>query len=487
MNKVRVRFAPSPTGYLHVGNARTALFNWLFARHHHGTFILRIEDTDVERSTENSTESILSDLRWLKLEWDEGPDVGGPYGPYKQSLRLKLYEKYLDELRQKGHVYPCYCTSEELQTRREKMLAQGRPPRYDNRCRALTAAQREKLAGEGRKPNWRFVVPERKSLHVQDLVRGRVEFDTAIMGDFVVVKSDGNPTFHFAVCIDDACMGITHVIRGEDHLSNTPRHLLLFQALGFVPPQFAHLSMILGPDGSRLSKRHGASSVMELRSMGYLPEAVDNYLALLGWSPRGKKEIVEPDEMAAQFDIKDVNRSSAIFDMEKLGWVNSQYLRKAPEGRIADLALPYLRDAGLIGGQLTEEEFTFLRKVICLVLPYVKSCSELPEHARMFLSETLPEGGQEIRQVLAGPKVRDVLESLKSGLEELEDWTPEAVKAFFVLEAKKLGVGGKEFFIPARVAITGQMHGPELMDVLPLLGKKRCVARIQETIARLGF
>ena len=481
---VRVRFAPSPTGYLHVGNARTALFNWLFAHHHHGKFILRIEDTDVERSTEDSTESILSDLRWLKLEWDEGPDIGGSAGPYKQSLRMKIYEKYLEILRQKGLVYPCYCTNEELQTRRERQLAQGRPPRYDNRCRDLAAGTRNPHGSQGTKPTWRFIVPEEK-LRVQDLIRGNVEFDTATLGDFVIVKSDGGPTFHFAVCIDDALMGITHVIRGEDHLSNTPRHLLLFRALDFNPPFFAHLSMILGPDGARLSKRHGASSIMELRNLGYLPEAVDNYLALLGWSPRDKKEIVDADTMANQFDLKDVNKSAAIFDVEKLGWVNSQYLRKAPEGRITDMALPFLRDAGLIGGDLSEQDHAYVRKVMRILVPYVKNLSELPGHARIFFAQDEDGWSQEVAQILQQPNVREMLEGFARDLSELGEWQPKGVKAFLMQEAKKLGVGPKEFYMPVRAAITGHSHGPELMDVLPILGKEQCLARIHKTISRL--
>ncbi len=482
--KVRVRFAPSPTGYLHVGNARTALFNWLFARRHHGTFILRIEDTDVERSTEDSGDSILSDLRWLKLDWDEGPDVGGPFGPYKQSLRLKLYEKYLEKLKAKNLAYPCYCAPEELQRRREKQLSEGRPPRYDNRCRDLSAEQIASLELAGTKASWRFRVREEK-LCVHDLVRGDVSFDTATLGDFVIVKSDGNPTFHFAVCIDDALMGITHVIRGEDHLSNTPRHLLLFRELGFAVPGFAHLSMILGPDGSRLSKRHGASSVMELRALGYLPEAAVNYMALLGWSPRSKKEIVDVDAMAAEFDVKDVSKSAAIFDMEKFGWVNSQYLKKAPEGKIADAALPYLRDAGLVGGDLGEEEFAYLRKVIRVVVPYVKNLTELPAHARMFLAQEDPEWTGDVAEVLRGARVPELLGRLSVDLNQFQDWEPKAVQAFLTQEAKTMGLGGKEFYMPVRAALTGHIHGPELMDVIPILGKERCLARIQQTLTRL--
>ncbi len=482
--KVRVRFAPSPTGYLHVGNARTALFNWLFARHHHGTFILRIEDTDVERSTDDSTESILSDLRWLKLEWDEGPDIGGPMGPYKQSLRSKIYEKHLSILKEKKLVYPCYCMPEELQKRRDKELAEGRPPKYDNRCRDLSPAQRKAHESQGEKPSWRFIVPAEK-LRVKDLVRGDVEFDTATLGDFVIVKSDGGPTFHFAVCIDDALMGVTHVIRGEDHLSNTPRHLLLFRALGFTPPQFAHLSMILGPDGSRLSKRHGASSIMELRNMGYVPEAVDNYLALLGWSPRNKQEIVDLDAMAGQFEVKDVNKSAAIFDMEKLGWVNSQYLRKEPEGKIADMALPYLKDAGLIGGELNEQEYAYLLKVIHVLIPYVKNLSELPAHARMFFTQEDDGGSEEAAQILRGPKVRELLEGFAKDLGMLGEWEPKSVKAFLAQEVKKLGLGPKDFYMPIRAALTGHGHGPELMDVIPILGKDQCLARIQKAITNL--
>ncbi len=281
-------------------------------------------------------------------------------------------------------------------------------------------------------------------------------------------------------------MEITHVIRGDDHLSNTPRHLLLFKALGFVAPQFAHLSMILGSDGSRLSKRHGASSVMELRTMGYLPEAVDNYLGLLGWSPRSKKEIVDLELMASEFDIKDVNKSPAIFDMEKFGWVNSQYLRKAPEGRGTDLALPYLRDAGLIGGDLNEEDFATLRKVIRLVLPYVKNLSELPAHVRMFLAQEEEVWSEEVAGVLAGPRVKELLSRVAVDLTGLEEWEPKAMQAFLSQESKTMGLGGKDFYMPLRAAITGQMHGPELMDVMPILGKDRCLHRMARTLSLLN-
>src|SRR5918993_549148 len=332
---MRLRFAPSPTGLLHVGNARTALFNWLLARGQGATFILRIEDTDVERSTRESERAILEDLRWMGLDWDEGVDAGGDKGPYRQSERLDLYRTHARELLARGDAYYCFCSAETLEADRQAALAAGRPPMYPGTCRAipLTDARRRVEAGE--LAVIRFRVPEHREITFDDVVRGRVRFETDIIGDPVLVRSEGIPAYNFAVVVDDALMDITHVIRGEDHISNTPRQLLLYEAFGWSPPTFAHVSLVLGPDHSPLSKRHGATSVKEFRERGYLPEALTNYLALLGWSPGESEELLPLEEMARRFDLEDVGHSAGVFDVEKLAWMNRHYMKIAAPRRIA--------------------------------------------------------------------------------------------------------------------------------------------------------
>src|SRR5215470_15890266 len=355
---MRVRFAPSPTGQLHVGNARTALFNWLLARGRSGTFILRIEDTDVERSTRESEQAILRDLQWLCLNWDEGPDAGGSHGPYRQSERLHLYESYAKELLSAGAAYYCFCSTAQLDAERQQALAAGRPALYAGTCRRLPRDQAEARIAQGERPAIRFRVPEHRDVVFTDAVRGEVRFQTDVIGDPVIVRADGHPAYNFAVVVDDALMEITHVIRGEDHISNTPRQVLLYEAMGFTPPKFAHLALVLGPDHSPLSKRHGATSVAEFRAKGYLPEAFVNYLALLGWSPRpgsagGRSaaddaaELLPVDELARRFSLERVGHSAGVFDEEKLAWANRHYLKMADPARIAALSVPYFQEAGV--------------------------------------------------------------------------------------------------------------------------------------------
>jgi len=340
--KVRVRFAPAPTGYLHLGSARAALFNFLFAKGRKGVFILRIEDTDKERSREEYEEDILEGLRWLNLSWDEGPDKGGEFGPYRQSEREDIYKRYAKILLDKEIAYPCYCTEEELRERRREDLKQKKAPKYDGRCRGLSKEERENFEKRGRKPTLRFKVSS-QILEVLDLIRSKVVFDTSLIGDFIITRQDGTSSFIFANVLDDALMKVTHVIRGDDHLSNTPRQVLLYQALGLPLPEFAHIPMILAPDRSKLSKRHGAVSVGEYKKKGYLPEALVNYLALLGWSPeRSTQEFFSLKELTEQFSLRRVSKSGAIFDFKKLDWMNGCYLRKSSLDRITKLSWPYL-------------------------------------------------------------------------------------------------------------------------------------------------
>jgi len=385
---MRVRFAPSPTGQLHVGNARTALFNWLLARGHDGTFILRIEDTDVERSTKQSEESILDDLRWLGLEWDEGPDVGGSGGPYRQSERLHLYSSYANELLAGGHAYYCFCAPQKLEDDRRKDLAAGRPPKYRGTCRSLSPEDARRRIEAGERGVIRFRVPEHVDVAFQDLVRGEVTFSTDVIGDYVIVRSDGHPAYNFAVVVDDALMEITHVIRGEDHISNTPRQVLLYRALSFTPPQFAHLSMVLGPDHTPLSKRHGATSVSEFRARGYLPEALTNYLALIGWSPRSgggqtaeDAELMPIDEMARRFALEDVGHSAGVFDPEKLAWMNRHYMKAAPPARLVAESIRFFQARGYLARSTDAAlEYLLLRRLEARAHQVAAQVIEVAQH-----------------------------------------------------------------------------------------------------------
>src|SRR3954469_1298178 len=382
---MRVRFAPSPTGQLHVGNARTALFNWLLSRGHDGTFILRIEDTDAERSTKESEESILQDLRWLGLEWDEGPDVGGASGPYRQSERLHLYTSYANELLSSGHAYHCFCSPQKLEDDRREDLASGRPPKYRGTCRDLPPDHARRRLDGGERAVVRFRVPEHIDVAFQDMVRGEVTFSTDVIGDPVLVRSDGRPAYNFAVVVDDALMEVTDVIRGEDHISNTPRQLLLYRALGFAPPRFAHLSLVLGPDHTPRSKRPCATSVVEFRTRGYLPEALTNYLALIGWSPRSDAsvagstdELMPADELARRFALEDVGHSAGVFDPEKLAWMNRHYMKQLPSSRIARDALPFFTTRGFVrkAGDLAAE---YIETLLPMAAGSVDRLEEIPE------------------------------------------------------------------------------------------------------------
>src|SRR5476649_201308 len=374
---MRVRFAPSPTGQLHVGNARTALFNWLLARGSGATFILRIEDTDAERSTRESEAAIVRDLRWLGLDWDEGPDIGGAHGPYRQSERLHLYQSYAKELLAANAAYHCFCSMAQLDAERQEALAAGRPAQYAGTCRRLSREQAETRIAAGERPAIRFRIPEERDVVFTDVVRGDVRFQTDVIGDPVIVRADGHPAYNFAVVVDDALMEVTHVIRGEDHISNTPRQILLYEALGFAPPAFAHLAMVLGPDHSPLSKRHGATSVAEFRSKGYLPEALVNYLALVGWSPGHGDELLPIEELARRFSLEAVGHSAGVFDEEKLAWANRHYLKIADASRLAELSLPYFNEAAV---RLAPDErgLAFLAAAMAMASSSVDRLNQVP-------------------------------------------------------------------------------------------------------------
>src|SRR5687768_12280413 len=375
---MRLRFAPSPTGQLHVGNARTALFNWLLAKGQDGTFIVRIEDTDIERSSRESERAILEDLRWMGLDWSEGIEAGGDRGPYRQTERLHMYRAYAVELLSSGAAYYCFCSAEQLEADRQAALAAGRPPKYVGRCRDLTRDDARRRIEKGERAVIRFRVPEgNRDIVFNDLVRGEVRFSTDVIGDPVLVRSDGVPAYNYAVVIDDALMEITHVIRGEDHISNTPRQVLLYEAFGWRPPTFAHVSLVMGPDHSPLSKRHGATSVAEFRARGFLPEALTNYLALIGWSPGADQELLPIDELAARFRLEDVGHSAGVFDVEKLAWVNRHYLKTAAPARLARLAVPYLQQVGWLA-EPSPGDLSYLESVIPVAAASVDRLEQIP-------------------------------------------------------------------------------------------------------------
>ena len=466
---MRVRFAPSPTGQLHVGNARTALFNWLLAHGKDGIFILRIEDTDAERSTRESEISILEDLRWLGLDWDEGPDVGGAHGPYRQSERLHLYASYANELLNGGHAYYCFCSPAKLDEDRKADLAASRPPKYHGTCRRIAADEARARIDAGERPVIRFRVPEVGDVTFRDLVRGEVTFSSEVIGDPVLVRSDGRPAYNFAVVVDDAVMEVTHVIRGEDHISNTPRQVLLYQALGFTPPEFAHLSLVLGPDHTPLSKRHGATSVSEFRERGYLPEALVNYLALIGWSPGGDKELLPIQELARRFALEDVGHSAGVFDPEKLAWMNRHYMKEAAPARLAAESARYFLSRGYLRRR-TDEGMEYLVSVLPMAVGYADRLEEIPDRLK-FLFEFDPAvalARGEVASVLHESGARQVIAALPEAIEgPLKD--RESFRAMANRLKERTGHKGKALFHPIRVALTGEGAGPELDLAVPAI------------------
>lgn len=478
LEKVRVRFAPSPTGPFHIGGARSALFNYLFARKHGGQIVLRIEDTDRERSSQESETDILESMKWLGIDWDEGPDVGGEFGPYRQMERLDIYNKYVEQLLDKGYAYYCYCTEEELEEERQDQMAKGEMVRYSGKCREICEVDRKRLEAEGRKGAVRFRVPDDETIIINDLVRDEVSFESSGMGDFVIIKSDGIPTYNFAVVVDDLEMGITHVIRAEEHLPNTPRQVLVYQALEVQPPKFAHVSLILGKDHSKMSKRHGATSINQYRELGYLPEALVNFLALLGWAPEGEEEVLSMEELISAFDLDRVSKSPAVFDMEKLQWLNGLYIRNTDVKKITELALPYYQKAGYASQTPDAAEYALLETVTAAITKYLNCLSEVPQYAAVFFDKDFSFETNEAKELLKEEQVPQVMESLVAKLEALGVLTPENTKKVFKEITKELGLKGNKVYMPIRIALTGAMHGPELNDIISVLGLEEVKRRI---------
>jgi glutamyl-tRNA synthetase/nondiscriminating glutamyl-tRNA synthetase len=471
----RVRFAPSPTGLLHVGNARTALFNWLLARRLRGTFILRIEDTDAQRSTAKSEAAILRDLRWLGLDWDEGPEAGGAHGPYRQSARLDLYQSHARALLARRQAYYCFCPPAQIDAERHAARAAGLPPRYSGRCRALAPGEAGDRVARGEAAAVRFRVPESREIALTDRVRGVVTFHTDVIGDPVILRADGMPAYNFAVVVDDALMEVTDVVRGEDHLSNTPRQLLLYEALGFAAPRFAHLALVLGPDQSPLSKRHGATSVREFREKGYLPEALVNYLALLGWSPGEGSEILPLAVMADRFAIEAVGHRAAVFDEEKLAWVNRHYLKAADPARLAALVLPYLERAGFARpGAAAATGQAYLASVVPMAAASVDRLEQAADRLRLVFVYD-PEAllaGAAARDELRAPEAREVIAALAAELATAPRLVDrEAFRAAAGRVAQRTGRKGRALFHPMRLALTAASEGPELDLLIPAIDR----------------
>jgi glutamyl-tRNA synthetase len=474
---IRLRFAPSPTGYLHVGGARTALFNWLYARRTGGAFVLRIEDTDVERSSEDMVTGILDSLRWLGLDWDEGPEVGGPYGPYFQSQRLDRYRERAERLVRTGHAYYCYCDPEELKARREAAQAAGDAWAYDRRCLALAPGEIAAREAEGRPRAIRVRIPEGRTVFT-DLVRGEIEIEHATIEDFVVLRRDGHPTYHLSVVVDDVDMRITDVVRGEDHISNTPKQVLLYEAFGEPVPRFAHVPLILGPDKKRLSKRHGATSVTEYERQGILPEAMVNFLALLGWSPgAGDREVFTRDELVSLFTLEGISGGNAVFNPEKLEWFNQQHIARMPDDRLIARLEPLLREAGLWQDAFAAGRREWLVQVLALLRPRAKRLQDFVEKGRLFLAEGVEADPAAVRKHLTAD-MRGHLAALAGAYAGLPQFTRELLETALRELADSRSVKPAALIHAARVAVTGSTVSPGLFETFELLGRERVLDRL---------
>lgn len=481
MNQIRVRFAPSPTGYLHIGGARTALYNWLFAKKNKGKFILRIEDTDIERSSEQSINTIIDGLKWLGLDWDEGPDIGGKFGPYLQSKRLNIYKKYAEKLLNENKAYRCFCTPEEIKQKREKARKEKKPYRYDGKCRNLTQTEIEKNLKESKPFTIRLKVEWNEEISFTDIVRGEIKFHTSNFDDFIIIRSDGFPVYNFAVVIDDALMKINYVIRGDDHISNTPRQILLYKALRFPVPKFAHLPMILGEDKTRLSKRHGATAVQQFREMGYLPEAMINYLVRLGWGYDDTQEIFTINELIEKFSLERVTKNPAVFNFKKLEWINSYYIQKLSPEEKTKKCIPFLIDAKLITQEEALARFDFIKKIVEITGARLKVLSDITFYADFFFKEKIEFTEDAINKIL---KKFDLIPIYNKIIQVLKkcNWEKESLINTLEDLSQKIDIKRKDFFQSIRVALTGKLISPDLIDIMLIMGKERTLKRIEECI-----
>lgn len=471
MSEIRVRFAPSPTGNLHIGGARTALFNWLFARHNGGKLILRVDDTDMERSTEESMRAIIEGLKWLGLDWDEGPVY--------QSDRLEEYRKYAHKLIDEGKAYYCFCSKEELDDMRQRAQKEGRPPMYTGKCRNLSAYEVEKLMKEGKKPVIRLKVPNKGKTIVHDLIRGDVEFDNSTFDDFIIMKSDNMPTYNFATVVDDYQMKISHIIRGEEHLSNTPKQILMYEALGFEIPQFAHVSMILAPDRSKLSKRHGATSVQEFKDSGYLPEAIINYITLLGWVPHNGEEIFDTSKSVSEFTLDRVSKNPAVYDIQKLTWINGHYIREYDLDKLTEAVIPFLKKKNLISDEFN---YNYVKNIVKVVREREKTLVDLADAMSYYFSDITGYEEKGVKKYFMKDGVSDILKKAQDTLKKVELFNAANTEEAYRKLIDELKISSSALFHPTRLAISGRTFGPGLFDVMELLGKERTIERINKAV-----
>lgn len=480
--KVRVRYAPSPTGHLHIGNARTAIFNYLFARHHGGDFIIRIEDTDIKRNVAGGEESQLTYLKWLGVDWDESVDCAGEYGPYRQTERLDIYSAHTKDLLERKLAYLCYCTEQELEQEREEQTARGETPKYAGKCRNLTADEQAALAAEGRIPSVRFTVPKDKVYTFKDTVKGDISFNSDDFGDYVIVKKDGIPTYNYAVAVDDHLMAITHVLRGEDHITNTPRQLMIYEAFDWAPPEFGHMTLIVNDQRKKLSKRDESivQFIEQYDGLGYLPEAMFNFITLLGWSPEGEEEIFTREQLIEIFNANRLSKSPAVFDTAKLNWLNQHYMKQASAERVIELCLPHLKKAGRLPEQPNEQELKWATALVTLYRDHLRFGAEIVSLSELFFQE-IPELDDEAKLVMAEDTVPVVLEAFRNEIVAAgeEGFTIENMKVLIKAVQVATGVKGKGLFMPIRVALTGQMHGPDLNGTIWLLGREEVLKRLQ--------
>lgn len=483
--KIRVRYAPSPTGHLHIGNARTALFNYLFARHNDGDFIIRIEDTDQKRNIERGEESQLENLEWLGMDWDEGPDKPGKYGPYRQSERKDIYDSYIEQLLIANRAYHCYCTEDELEEEREQQRARGEMPHYGGRCAHLSAAEKAEKEASGIVPTIRFRVEKDNTYTFNDIVKGEINFEaSSVGGDFIIRKRDGFPTYNFAVVVDDHLMGITHVLRGDDHIANTPKQMMIYEAFGWEAPRFGHMTLIINSEtGKKLSKRDGGilQFIEQYRELGYLPEAMFNFITLLGWSPVGEAEIFSQEELIQMFDANRLSKSPAAFDSKKLEWVNNHYIKQMATEELTTMCIPYLVADGRLEEDLTPERLAWVQKIVALYQPQMSFAAEIVNLSNLFFTKH-PVLDEAAKEVLAGETVPTVLQAFKAQLAALDVVDAPSVKAAIKAVQKETGVKGKNLFMPIRVAVSGQTHGPELPDTVELLGKEKALEHLNQVL-----
>lgn len=486
MKDVRLRFAPSPTGYLHIGGLRTALYNYLFAKHNNGQFILRIEDTDRTRYVEGAIENLIESLQWAGIEYDEGVFVEegkivqrGECGPYIQSERLDIYRKYVDELIEKGDAYYCFCSKERLDKVREEQKIKGLIPKYDGLCRSLSLDEAKERIANGEEYVVRLKLPAKKDIKFKDLVRGDIVINTEDIDDQVLLKSDGYPTYHLAVVVDDHLMGITHIVRGEEWLPSTPKHVYLYEVFGWEKPTYVHLPTVLNKERKKLSKRHGDVSVEDFREKGYLPEGLINYLALVGWSPEDNEEILSMDELIEKFSFERVSKTGGIFDRDKLDWVNEHHIRNYDIDKLTQLAIPYLKEANLIDDKFIEEKYDWIKTLVETVKESISSISEIVDKADIFFNNKVEPEDEEALSVLKQEHVSELLNAFKQELNDVEEIDEEFAKRIMKKIQKGTGIKGKKLFMPTRVALTGNIHGPELVSIIYLLGKQNILNRIK--------